>query len=413
MTELTSVVHNRQVEAERLFAASTFSAPDRALEYCGWLSPETFQDERIKRYWAGLLGHHDAIKAALEAGIQVEILEWMTGEIFEYAYDPRPFASALVEEAWLYSLSAHLSPLAQAIAGRNLEEAGKILATMGQRVPGANRTIPDSTDLAIDFSASLDEEGTVIQTYIPKLDKALGGLWRKSLTVIAARPSVGKTALAWQVARNDAASGLKVLVASLEMAKRFLWARAVCGGLRVPYRDVLARRITPEQRERILEKNDELINLFAERLFVDDRTGLTTTDLWQEVAQLRPDVVVVDHLRLLADRVKNEKEDKRLGLISWNLKQIAKEFDCAVLCCAQLNRGVESREDKHPTMSDIRDSGQIEENADTILGLHRDRSALEQVLSTSPADVEILKFRDGPANVLVKLEFDGLAQWFN
>jgi replicative DNA helicase len=194
------------------------------------------------------------------------------------------------------------------------------------------------------------------------------------------------------------------------MASRALWARATCGVVRIPYRDILNKSITQDQDKRITEVNTELMDAYSDRLMIDDRAQ-TTQDLWRKVANIKPDVIVVDHIRLFADR--NDKEVKRLGEITWNLKKIAKEFDICVLALAQLNRQLEQRQDRHPTMADLRDSGEIEENADVILGLHRDKIYLEQPKEKTPADLVVMKFRDGPANQLIKLTFDGLGQWFD
>jgi len=414
MTDIDNLINNRQQDAERLFAASTFTAPDRALEYCGWIAPAVFHDDAIRRYWELFLDTRDAIGSAMKAGIAIDITGWMKAEMFEwYPYDPRPFAEAVLRENYFRSLSYQLSPLARALAGGDIQEVTRITEAIKVAAPGRADSPPTSTDVGIDFASSLDDDADVVYAHIPKIDMALGGFWRQAETVICARPAVGKTALAWQIARNVAASGKKALFISLEMSQRKLWARAVCGALRIPYRDVLAKRIDPGQRQSIIDKNGELMDMFADRLFVNDKPTQTTADIWQQVCQLRPDLVVVDHIRLLSDKVYGEKEVKRLGAITWALKQIAKEFNCAVVPLAQLNRGLESREDKHPTLSDLRDSGEIEENADVVIGLHRDRTALEQVMAKTRADVEVLKFRDGPASILIKLEFDGLAQWFN
>ena len=414
MSDIDNLILNRQIEAERLFAASTFTAPDRALEYCGWIDAKVFYDERIRKFWGLFLSTRDAIASAMQAGIALEITGWMRSEMFEfYPYDPRPFADAVLRESYLRLISGQLPNLARSLADGDIQEVTRITDAMKASSPMRADIPPTSTDVAIDFAASLDEDADVVYTHIPKVDMALGGLWRQAETILCARPSVGKTALAWQIARNVAISGRRVFFASLEMSKRKLWARAVCGALAIPYRDVLAKRITPDQRQAILDKNGEFMDLFADRLYIDDRPTQTTADIWRQVCQLRPDLIVVDHIRLLAD-VSKEKEVKRLGSITWGLKQIAKEFNCAMLALAQLNRSLESREDKHPTLADLRDSGEIEENADVVIGLHRDRSALEEkAITKTNADAEVLKFRDGPANILIKFEFDGLRQWFD
>ena len=189
-----------------------------------------------------------------------------------------------------------------------------------------------------------------------------------------------------------------------------LWARATCGVARIPYRDVISRRLDEKTKERLREINVELMEKYGIDLLIDETTGYTTAELWHKLALSRAKVLVVDHIRLFADE--GENETRRLGSITWNLKQIAKEFDIPVLALAQLNRQLESRTDKRPALSDLRDSGQIEENADLIFGLHRERLYLEAQTEKSPAELVVMKFRDGPAGFFKKLVFDGLGQWF-
>jgi replicative DNA helicase len=410
MPTLESSVNLRRIEAERNFAAAAFVSPDAARDRCGWLLPVQFRDERIGHFWEKLLGNSEPTKAAFELGMQLDILGWVSQNA-EFGYDPQQFAQLLVEEAWLQNASENLPPLAKAIAERNITDVQKIATSISSNIPIGNDQLMDAADVGIEFMASIDNDTASIQTHIPNIDAALGGLWREALTVICARPSVGKTALGWQIARTVAESNKKVLFFSFEMSRRNLWARAVCGALRIPYRDVVAKKITQEQRQLIQDKTTELIELYSTDLIIDDKTGQTTTDIWKKVAQYKPDVVIVDHLRLCADTTK-ENEVKRQGTIAWNLKRIAKEFGCASVVLAQLSRKPESRDDKRPTMSDLRDSGEIEENADIVLGIHREREYLERPLEKNPADLIVLKFRDGPSDLVMHMIFDGMGQWF-
>jgi len=412
MTELVSQIGLRLMEAEQRFAGMAFRYPGRATHLCGFIAPDTFRDERIRRFWKDLLGGVDPVDAATAAGVLGELLRWSDGDEFILSSDPRVYANDLIQERVFLANAGRLTELVSSIERHDFEGMRRVTSEMASVMPETIESVPNAIDIGLEFVNSLDDDTVTIPTFIPKLDHAIGGLWRQSTIVVCARPSVGKSALAWQIARNVAASGNKALFISLEMSRRALWARAACGSLRIPYRDVLAHRITQEQRESIIEKNAELMAQYEDRLFVDDRTGQDTMEVWRKVANLRPDVLIVDHIRLLADRT-NEREVKRLGMITWNLKQIAKEFDCAVVPLAQLNRGLESREDKRPILADLRDSGEIEENADFVLGMHRDRQYLEKAMERTPAEIVVLKFRDGPSDILLKMEFDGLGQWFN
>lgn len=254
-------------------------------------------------------------------------------------------------------------------------------------------------------------EGRSIPTYIPKLDEALGGLERQTLSVLAARPSMGKTTLGWQIARNVAASGLKSLFFSLEMSTANLWAKASCGACGCRWRDFRNGTATEEQRTMVVDKAIEMMHRYQSFLLTEDHVNTSET-IWNTVDAYRPDLVLIDHIRLVADR--DDSEVKRLGEISKRAKDLAKALNCHVMLLAQLNRSVEGRDNKRPQMSDLRDSGEIEENADTILMMYRE-DYYDDTKERSPiSETEILirKFRDDIANQRIILPFNTRQQWF-
>ena len=129
--------------------------------------------------------------------------------------------------------------------------------------------------------------------------------------------------------------------------------------------------MSDNEKQTLKDKASELMEVYRDNLVIDDRTDHTTDSIWHVVVSEQPDLVIVDHLRLLNDKDRWRSEVKRQGYISQRLKEIAKEFNCHMMVLAQLNRALENRPDKSPTLSDLRDSGEIEENADLVLGLHR------------------------------------------
>lgn len=255
-------------------------------------------------------------------------------------------------------------------------------------------------------------EGRNIKTYIPALDRSIGGLERQTLTVLAARPSMGKSTIAWQIIRNCVVNKYKGIFFSLEMSTASLWAKAACGATGIRWRDIRAGDAIESDIDKVVAKAVELMELYGERLLIDD--GMNTSEtIWNTVEKYHPDVVVVDHLRLVADRGDNEIQ--RLGNVTQRLKDMAKAFNCVVICLAQLNRGVEGRDNKRPQLSDLRDSGQIEENGDLIMMLYRedyyDPPKGRMPLSTT--ELLVRKFRDDIANQQILLSFDTRHQWFN
>lgn len=400
----------RKKEAERIFIKAAFSRPDAALRDCAWIKPDAFNDEYSRQWWQTFLEKQDAIEAATNVSYEY-LAELSTGKYSEvdfYSTGMGQLADMLAQEQWLYAIGSRLAPLAAALQSGDIPASQTLLAEINDNKLSAVDQLPDAADIAIDFLASMEDEPKTVMTGT-KLDQALGGLWRGILVVLCARPSVGKTALAFQIARNVANRRGKVLFASLEMGQRELWARAVCGVTRIDYRDFISRRLNQTQKERIVDVNNDLIEAYNGYLYIDDQAQ-GTADLWRKCDSIKPDLLIVDHLRLLSDPGDNETQ--RLGRVSWELKKLAREFDISVLCLAQLNRGLEARTDKEPMLSDLRDSGQIEENADVVIGLHRDKEYLDKPVEKSPARARVLKFRNGPSNQLIKWMFDGPGQWF-
>lgn len=255
-------------------------------------------------------------------------------------------------------------------------------------------------------------EGRSIPTFIPKLDLDIGGLERQTLSVLAARPSMGKSTLAWQIARSVSASKRKVYFFSLEMSSTSLWAKAICSASGHRWKDLRNGNIPDNVMNDITSEASSLMGIYEDLLLLDD--GMNTTDtIWQGVEIHKPDLVVIDHLRCVSDTGDNEVQ--RLGNITQRLKDMAKSFNCAVLCLAQLNRGVESRDNKRPTLADLRDSGQIEENADLIMMMYRDDYYDPPAVRAKTSETEILvrKFRDDINNQRILLKFDMSQQWFD
>jgi len=155
----------------------------------------------------------------------------------------------------------------------------------------------------------------------------------------------------------------------------------------------------------------DLAASYGDRLRIEDKRS-TTDSIWSITANARPDIVFIDHLRRIKD--KGDNETQRLGMMTERLSDMAKELDCHVMVLAQLNREVENQNDKRPQLKDLRDSGQIEENADQVFMLYRDSyyNASKPELK-NVAELWIRKFRDGVRDSAIKLSFDEKQQWFN
>lgn len=422
MTDLNQLTMFRQKDVEKLFAGCIFTNPLAGVQQCGWLSPGTLLNDQVREFWSAIKTNINpgmnqdealefAVKASIEAGITNDLIQW-SGDI-TFSHLPLPYANEIARRAYMTGISSKFGELVKAIQSQDDEQTKGIIRDMHSLEVGSSVKVPDAYDVAARFAAVVNSGMRSVPFFIGPLDNATGGNERQTLTIIAARPSVGKTALGWQIAQSAAYAGKRAIFFSLEMSAVNLWGRAACPKVETTWRDVRAGRISAEKKERLVEESYALSLQFEDRLKVVD-TPQTTESIWRTVSEYRPDLFVVDHLRLVRDT--HISEVKRLGIISQQIKEISKSFNTGSILLAQLNRGVENRAEgnKRPVLADLRDSGEIEENGDLILMLHREdlQSQTERKADKSITEVWVRKFRDGPRDSLIKLLFNPRQEWF-
>jgi len=421
MPSLTELSLLKQRNIEQLFAASLFVRPAETAQTCGWLDPASMTHEQIKHYWSlareritsamdDNQAHEASVGAAMEANLLTQVMAW-SGDL-PYMDVPEAYAAEITRRRYLTDTSILAGKLMAAIGSQDDEQAATIVRELAGMSGGKRNTAPDLYAVATRFEQAVNTGQRSIETFIPGMDAAIGGLERQTLSIVAARPSMGKTAILLQIARNAAQAGRLVDLYSMEMSSVSLWARAACPAVGVTWRDVRAGALAQEKRAALIQASYDLADQYGDRLRLIE-TPQTTEGLWRSIAERRPDLVISDHLRLFLD--KSESEVKRLGTITERLKEMAKSFDCAVLLAVQLNRGVEARANNRPMLSDMRDSGEIEENADLVMMMYRPdyyNTDLTQPKAQSATEVWIRKFRDGPSNVLINLMFDMRKEWF-
>jgi len=417
MTDVSQIASLAQRDVEQLFAITAMRYPVYTCQVAGWLPSTIIIDREVRKLWeviqlgvqpnmtddqADCVVTEAMLNSSLSiTGDQIGIIEPM----------PQVLAQEIARRHYIHAVSTRLGTIAKAITALDDVEIRRIVAEINNAVVVGTNSSLTAHDAGELFEKAILYQSRVINTAIPNLDRAMGGLERQTEIVVAARPSMGKTAIMWQMARNMAVSAKKVAFYSIEMSAVSLWARAACPAAGVTWRDVKAGSITDHQRELLLEKSRELQVLYGDFLHIDDKQQ-TTDSIWQDCASWMPDVVFVDHLRLVGDR--GENENKRQGRIAQRLKDMAKSLNCAVVIAAQLNRGVEERNDKIPLLSDLRDCGEIEEVADTVLALYRPDYYDPPIYPTDQhyTEVWVRKNRDGVQNGLVKLNYDTKKQWF-
>jgi len=246
-------------------------------------------------------------------------------------------------------------------------------------------------------------------TGYPALDNIINGLADEDLIVIGARPSMGKTAFLVNIAENISDQGEQVLIFSLEMKKTALGQRALARKARVDLSNIMRAELTDSDWPRVVEGLEKLRN---SKVWIDDSPGLTIHDIRARsrafVAKHGKCKIAVDYLQYVSqsDRSgKNETKD-HVSEVSRGLKNLARELKCPVVALSQLSRTLESRTNKRPMMSDLRESGAIEQDADIIMFLYRDEYYNPDTKEPGIVELITAKHRNGPTGV-AKLGFIG------
>ncbi len=251
---------------------------------------------------------------------------------------------------------------------------------------------------------------TGVPTGFYDLDRMTSGMQAGDLIILAARPSMGKTSLAINIAEHVALNEeLPVAVFSMEMGAAQLAVRIVGSIGRIDQGHLRTGKLTDDEWPRLTEAIEKLRNI---SLHIDETPGLTASELRANARRLarqcggKLGLIVVDYLQLMSTSSSMSEENRAtaVGEISRGLKMLAKELGCPVIALSQLSRGVEARTDKRPMMSDLRESGAIEQDADVIMFIYRDDYYNKDSKEPGVAEVIISKQRNGPTGA-VKLAF--------
>ena len=223
----------------------------------------------------------------------------------------------------------------------------------------------------LDLLARDKDAASGTPTGFSALDRTIVGLGEGDLVLIGARPGMGKTSFAMNVATNIAKSSQKnVCVFSLEMSAEQLASRMLSSEALVDSYAIRSGNLTTDQYKKLA---DAAADLSESNILIDDTTGITVTRMKAKLRRVKNlGLVVVDYLQLMQGERNGDNRVLEVGDISRGLKILAKELKIPVICCAQLSRGPESRTDKRPMLSDLRDSGAIEQDADIVMFLYRD-----------------------------------------
>ena len=281
--------------------------------------------------------------------------------------------------------------------------------------------------------AMKNDKGIVgVPTGLKDLDEKLGGLHKSDLVILAGRPSMGKTALATNIAYHAAQNIMKseekssVAFFSLEMSSEQLSTRILSEQARIRSDDIRRGKVTEEEISRYIETSRNIYNL---PLFIDETPAITIATLSNRARRIKRlfgvRLIVVDYIQLMrANSNKNEGRVQEISEITQGLKALAKELGVPILALSQLSRAVEQRDDKQPQLADLRESGSIEQDADVVMFVYREEYYLERKQPklgsiehaewqskmndvNGLADIILGKQRHGPTGT-VKVEFEGI-----
>lgn len=256
-----------------------------------------------------------------------------------------------------------------------------------------------------------------ISTGFYDLDEMTSGWQKSDLIVIAARPSMGKTALALNMAQHAAVECKQpVAIFSLEMSKEQLVQRLLCAEARID---------ANKMRTGFLQSSDwqglasAMGRLGEAPLFIDDSPVVTALDIRAKARRLKAEMkglglIVVDYIQLMQGRARSDgNRVQEVSEISRGLKQLARELDCPVIALSQLSRAVEARQNKRPMLSDLRESGSIEQDSDIVMFIYRDDYYNQESEKRGEAEIIIAKQRNGPVGTVELLYQASITRFLN
>jgi replicative DNA helicase len=248
-------------------------------------------------------------------------------------------------------------------------------------------------------------EATGVSTGFEDLDKITLGLQHSDLILLAARPSMGKTSLALNIGRNVASKGTPVAIFSLEMSADQIVLRLLCAEARINMQRLRTGYLTQEDWTRLIAAAKDLAEY---PIYIDDTPAISMLELRSKARRLKIEhqigLVIIDYLQLMQMGKRTENRVQEISEISRLLKSLARELDAPVMALSQLSRAVESRNEKIPMLSDLRESGSLEQDSDVVMFIYRDEYYNPDTEDKGIAEVVIAKQRNGPTGS-VKLAF--------
>jgi replicative DNA helicase len=420
----------QNIEAEQAVLGAIFLEPQALTMASEILVPEDFYRSSHQRIFTVMIKLNDLGKAVdlitvseelaatklLEDIGGVRFLSELAGSV-PTAANIEYYARIVEEKSLLRRLIRTATGIAQDGYNREdevgtlLGEAEKSILEVAQRKnAGAFHTIKDVLVRTYDNIELLNNRKgdiTGIATGFAELDRMTAGFQRNDLIIVGARPSVGKTAFALNIAQNVATkTGENVAIFSLEMGAEQLVMRMLCAEGNIDAQNLRTGALTDEDWGKLTMAMGSLSNA---GIYIDDTPGVRIGDIRSKSRRLKQEhglgMILIDYLQLIQGNGRSgENRQQEVSEISRSLKALARELQVPVIALSQLSRGVEQRQDKRPMMSDIRESGSIEQDADIVAFLYRDDYYDKETENKNIIEIIIAKQRNGPTGT-VQLAF--------
>ena len=432
----TMVPHSR--EAEEAVLGAVLINPEAYYDVAQFLQAEDFYIHRHRWIWEAFVKLHER-NEAIDFVTVTEELDQMghLGDVGGPAYVTKLInnvPSSLHAEAYGRRVEE------TAIRRRMLEAANKI-AKLAYEENVSLETVMDDSEKAV-FNVSerrltrdlkpiqsvlsdyfdrieelsqRDDELVGVPTGFIDIDKMLGGLQPSDLLIIAGRPGMGKTGFCISAAKNAALTHKKhVAIFSLEMSNEQLVQRLIAQETGIDSTQLRSGKLDPDQWP-LFTQAIEVLN--DTHIFLDDTPALTPLQLRTKCRRLHLehhlDLVIVDYLQLMTGDMRTDNRVQEVSAISRNLKILARELNVPVLAAAQLSRAVEQRSDKRPVLSDLRESGSLEQDADIVMFIYRPELYEEDTLHQNLAEIIVAKHRNGPTGEVQLVFRKNLAKFEN
>ncbi|MCH2123811.1 MAG: replicative DNA helicase [Pirellulaceae bacterium] len=427
--QVTSEILDRQppfdLEAEMAVLGSMLIKPDVCDDLALLLRADDFYDDANAKLFSSMMTLHDAGR---KIDVRLLVDQLKTAGDFELVGETAYLARVADSVPHAAHATYYAEIIRQKSTYRSLIEAStdilrdayeeshpsrELLSQAEQRIFSildgrGGSTVSSMTDVLHEAMDRLDaklrgeHDNRGVDTCFVDLDEQLGGLHNSELIILAARPSMGKTAFAMNIAEHVSVQGkTPVLFVSLEMSNMELADRLLCSYARVNGHRLRNGTISQSDRKRLVEKASELSEA---PLFVDDSPSRTVTEIAAAARRIRRrdgnlGLIVIDYLQLIEPDNPSDPRQEQVARIARRLKGLAREMDVPVLCLAQLNRQAEDARDHKPKLSHLRESGAIEQDADVVMFVHREEyfhRSEEAEQYAGQAEIIVAKQRNGP-----------------